>query len=166
MMYFVMARHNDARQLIKYFGLKKDMAVCPFPVFLAEDCVLCLSGEGRVNAAAAAAYILTRWGKNGLFVHLGPGKDGAAIYPHTIRDGDITVYQEMLFRPPHFVCDGIIEDGEGVFAYLAAEKWLPLKQIMIVRSEDERILDWLEMLCFGMMSFPISMWKKKRGITL
>ena len=172
MMYFVMARHNDARAIIDYYGLKKDMSGCPFTIFMTHDVVLCISGEGRINAAAATAYVLTRWGKDGLLIHLGPaGVADSAIYPYVISDDREVVYQEMLYKQPPFVHEGMLEDSEGVSAFLAAARFLPLKQIMVLRigmPVNEGILLWLETICaalrpFGMTSFPISMWKKERG---
>ena len=181
MLYFVIACHNDARPVIDYYGLKKDMAGCPFTIFTAHNIVLCLSGNSRANAAAATAYVLSRWGRDGLFVHLGPlkhsdspehpgllEKEGNIFYPHTIFDGDELVYQEMLYKPPSLVREGTLEDSEGVYAFLSAAKFLPLKQIIVLRAHnlaDEGILSWLETICgalcpFGTMSFPISMWKK------
>ena len=167
LLYFLMSRHNDARPLIKHYGLHKDMAPCPFEVFLAGDVVLCLSGEGRVNAAAATAYLLTRWGRDGLFIHLGITKTSVpgTFYPHTIADfceEYEEAYQEMLYKPPAFVYDGVLEDGEGFFAFMAAANFLPLKQIMVLRNADERIYPWLETICmalkaFGTIPFPTSM---------
>ena len=174
MLYFVIARHNDARPVIDYYDLKKDMAGCPFTVFTSNNIVLCLSGDGRANAAAATAYILSRWGRDGLFIHLGPleNKEGV-LYPHTITDREELVYQEMLYKPPSFVKEDTLEDSEGLYAFLSAAKFLPLKQIIVLRTTnlaDERILSWLETICralypFGTMSFPISMWKKQQSIT-
>ena len=174
-LYFLIACHNDAKPVIDYYGLKKDMAGGPFTIFTAHNVVLCLSGNGRANAAAATAYVLSRWGRDGLFVHLSTlEKEEGVFYPHTITDREELVYQEMLYKPPSFVREGIIEDGEGVYAFLSASKFLPLKQIIILRAHnlaDEGILSWLETIHralypFGMMSFPISTWKKGHKITL
>ena len=148
MLYFVMSHHNHARPVIAYFGLKKDMAPCPFTIFTAGDVVLCLSGQGCANAAAATAYILTRWGREGLFVHLSPG-DG--LYPHTITDGTGSVYPEMLFKPPGFLPGGISEDSEAFFSFQSASKFLPLKQIIILRSAaNEQTLSWIQRICYGL----------------
>jgi len=187
MLYFVMARHNDARPIIEYFGLKRDMSPCPFPVFMAGDVVLCLSEEStRANTAAATAYLLTRWGRNGVFVHLGrlgrpdlsifnsgkrEGESGTGVgilYPYSISDGNERVYQEMLYKPPAFMHEGHLEDSEGVYAFLAASRFLPLKQIIVLRysgKPDEGTIAWVEMIYFGMMSFPTSTWKKGQKIT-
>lgn len=164
-LYFLMSRHNEAAPLIKHYGLKKDMAPCPFPVFLADNVLLCLSGEGRANAAAATAYLLTRWGRDGLFVHLGLAK--SALYPHTITEGKERAYQEMLYKPPAFISEGVLEEGEAFYAFMAAARFLPLKQIIVLRidSIDEGIFTWLETICmglkaFGTLTFPTSMLKK------
>ena len=167
MLYFVIALHNNARPVIDYFGLKRDVAPGPFPIFAAEGCALCLSGEGRANAAAASAYLLTRWHSNGMFVHIGPGGDGGKIaYPHTISDGKETAYQEMLYKTPPFIVGGSIEDAEGLCAFKAASFFLPLQQVMVVRAcgaIDERTLSWLAAICSGMISFPTYTWKKGRA---
>jgi len=186
MIYFIMARHNDARPVIDYYGLKKDMGSCPFTTFTSGNVVLCLSDEGKANAAAATAYVLSRWGRDGLFVHLGyldaqkaqffGGLEGDWLYPHAILSREEMVYQEMLYKPPSFVKEGILEDDEGVYAFLAASRFLPLKQIMVLRTSNpinkgifEGMLSWLETICtalypFGMIRFPISMWRKGHGI--
>ena len=152
MLYFVMARHNDARPVIDYYDLKKDMAPCPFTVFTANDVVLCISDEGKANAAAATAYLLTRWGKNGLFVHLGsvPGERESVLYPYAIKDKQEIVYQEMLYRPPFYFYEDTLTDGEGLYAFMAAARFLPLKHIVVLRVHkgiDEGIFLWLESLC-------------------
>ena len=171
MLYFVMARHNDARPVIEYFGLKKDVAPTPFPIFRARDAVLCLSGDGRGNTAAATAYLLTRWGRDGLYVHLEPwpGKCDVVIYPNIIVDLKEIVYQEMLYKTPAFMEEAFIEDVEGVYAYTTASRFLPLKQIIILKTPervDERTLSWLETIslslrAFGMCAFPTSTLKRK-----
>ena len=195
MLYFVIARHHDARPIIDYYGLKKDMTGGPFTIFTAHNIVLCLSDKGRANAAAATAYMLSRWGRDGLFVHLGllgaldsseslvsSGslesleslvRDEGVFYPHTIFDGKEVVYQEMLYKPPLIIQEGTLEDGEGLYAFLSAARFLPLKQIIVLRSNhlaNEGVLSWLETICgalspFGTMSFPTSMLKKAQGIT-
>jgi len=174
MLYFVMARYRDARPLIDYYSLKKDMAGCPFTIFIADNVVLCLSDGGRANTAAATAYLLTRWGRDGLFVHIVPSKTGEEVlYPHTILDGENKVYQEMLYKPPPFIREDTLEDGEGVYAFLSASRFLPLKQIIVLQTNNpvnEGILSWLETICtahhpFGTIPFPTSMWKKAQATT-
>jgi len=186
MLYFVIARHNDARPVIDYYGLKKDMAGGPFTIFTAHNVVLCLSDEGRANAAAATAYVLSRWGRDGLFVHLGPlaptidsldllspsVQGNSVFYPYTISYGDEVVYQEMLYKPPSSITEGALEDGEGVYAFLSAARFLPLKQIIVLRSNNlanEGILSWLETICtalypFGTIPFPTSMLKREQKL--
>ena len=159
MLYFIMAEHNHARPVIKYFALKKDMAPVPFTVFTADNTVLCLSGSGRANTAAATAYLLTRWGRSGLFVHIGlSGNAGEGVlYPHTITDGEDIIYQEMLYKLPSFMSEGFLNDYEGTYAFLAASRFLPLKQIIILQAGnhvDEGTLSWLETTYYGTMSFP------------
>ena len=152
MMYFVMTRHNDARPIIDYYDLKKDMAPCPFTVFTANDVVLCISDEGKANAAAATAYLLSRWGKNGLFVHLGilSGEKEGVLYPYVITDKQEIVYQEMLYKSPSNFYEDILNDGEGLYSFMAAARFLPLKQILVLRvhkTVGEGIFSWLERLC-------------------
>ncbi|MCL1998886.1 MAG: hypothetical protein FWG65_08970 [Turicibacter sp.] len=154
-LYFVMANHNDAKPIIDYFDMKKDVAPCPFEVFRADDIVLCLSGEGRSNTAAATAYILTRWGKDGLFVHLEPwpGKCNVVIYPNIIIDLKEIVYQEMLYKLPSFIEEVFVEDIEGLYAFTTAAHFLPLKQIIILKTPDKvdkRTLGWLENIKAGL----------------
>jgi len=161
MIYFVVAQHNDARPIIEYYGLKRDMAPCPFPIFLADGVALCLSDNGRANAAAATAYLLSRWGRDGVFVHLSPslGLRQELLYPHTITDGTDRVYQEMLYKAPCNVKEGCIEDGQALYAYMAAWRFLPLKQIIVLQGKiDEGVFLWLELIC--KMSFPTFIWKK------
>ena len=175
MLYFVMSHHDDARPLINYFGLKKDVAPSPFPIFRAQDVALCISGSGRASTAAATAYLLTRWGRDGLFVHLEPwpGKCDVVLYPNILVDLKEVVYQEMLYKPPPFMEEVFIEDVEGVYAYNAASHFLPLKQIIILKTPDrvdERTLSWLDTIrmslkAFGMTAFPISMLKKGQPLT-
>lgn len=162
MLYFVMANQDDARPVINYFSLKKDIALCPFPVFTSdEDCVtLCLSGEGRGNTAAATAYLLTRFGRSGLYVHLEPwrGKCDVVLYPNIMVDLDEIVYQEMLYKTPSFMEEVFVEDIEGVYAFTTASRFLPLKQIIILKTPDlvdERTLSWLQTVSVSLSLFGI-----------
>ena len=170
MLYFVMARHKDARPIIDYYDLKKDMAPCPFTVFTANDVVLCISDEGKANAAAATAYLLSRWGKDGLFVHLGiiSKEQNMVLYPFSITDNREIAYQEMLYNTPHYFYEDSLNDGEGLYAFMAAARFLPLKQIIVLRAHNtinEGTFSWLETI-FGTMLFPIFMWKSKQKTIL
>ena len=176
MQYIITPHHNSARYAIKYYKLKKDMAPCPFPVFLSGDIVLCVSGDSCAYAAAASSYILTRWGIGGLFCFI---TEGSFLYPHTITDGGQTViYQEMLYKPPfkpmvelmvkppfkhsfepHDKCGGTLKSGCAVHAYLAAGRFLPISNILVLRgTDDEGVLKWLLETSY-MVSSPTFMQK-------
>lgn len=166
MLYFVVPSHDEARPIIRFFGLKKDMAPCPFPVFTMGEVALCVSGKGSANAAASTAYLLTRWGQNGLFSHLSSAEGPEDVeYPYAITDGTETVYQEMLYKPPYLMQEGLLIDPPALHAFIAAARFLPLKQIIVLRTIDERTLSWLDTLYFGMMAYPIYMWKKGSNLT-
>lgn len=59
MIYIVTALMLEAAPLIQHFNLKKDLDRRDFPVFRGSDIILAVSGTGKVQAAMAAAALLT-----------------------------------------------------------------------------------------------------------
>jgi len=150
-----MPDYSYARPFIKYYDLKKDMAFCPFDVFLSDYIVLCLSGKGGANAAAATAYILTRFGKEGLFVHLAASTN-EPLLPVSITFNGETAYPELLYKPPPLLKEESLADEAGLYAFLAASRFIPLNNIIILRSNNsanEVILIWLETIYTAFLPF-------------
>lgn len=54
---FVVAHGHEARPFIDYYGLQKDRQHTGYTVFENNQIRLILSGQGRINAAAATAYL-------------------------------------------------------------------------------------------------------------
>lgn len=59
MIYILTALMLEAAPLIRHFNLKKDLSRRDFPVFRRADIILAVSGTGKVQAAMAAAALLT-----------------------------------------------------------------------------------------------------------
>ena len=59
MIYIVTALMLEAAPLIQHFNLKKDLDRRDFPVFHGSDIILAVSGTGKMQAAMAAAALLT-----------------------------------------------------------------------------------------------------------
>ena len=53
---FIVAHQSEARPLIDYYHLTKDVSYRAFPVYANENVKLVISGEGKINCAAATAY--------------------------------------------------------------------------------------------------------------
>ena len=54
---FVVAHQSEARPLIEYYRLTKDVRHRAFPVYANDNVRLVVTGEGKINCAAATAYI-------------------------------------------------------------------------------------------------------------
>lgn len=60
MLLIIAALQKEAAPLISRFRLKKDMSIFELPVYLGPDAVLAVSGVGKLRAAIAATFLLSR----------------------------------------------------------------------------------------------------------
>jgi len=106
---FVAALACEARPIARRFGLKAVADDLPFPVFRRDDLWLVVSGIGKVNSAAAAAYLhqLAGGKRNCGWVNFGccghgELEIGVPLLAHEIRDRsrDRSWYPPLVFPAP------------------------------------------------------------------
>lgn len=113
----VTALHAEARPLIDYFNLKKDLASAKFEIFSNDDIALIVSGIGKIKSAVATTYF---------FSQIDPacavnfGICGTPKTHYTI--GDLIVINKIIdfagrreFFPDMIVKHGLIEDQVTTF---------------------------------------------------
>ena len=108
MQLIVTALDSEARPLLDHYRLRADSRHSAFRVYRSDAMVLIVSGMGRVNAAAATAYLAALSGP-GEHVWLNIGIGGQRDYPvgspwlaHQISlsDADRHWYPPLIFPPP------------------------------------------------------------------
>ena len=55
------AQQHEAKPIIKYFHLRRYKHNSPFPIYLSDAYTLVVSGEGKLNTAAAVAYLASHF---------------------------------------------------------------------------------------------------------
>lgn len=60
MVYYVCRAHVEAKPIIKSYNMKRDMNCRYFEYFESENAGLIISGTGKINAAAAIVYMLSK----------------------------------------------------------------------------------------------------------
>jgi len=121
----VVALNCEAKPLIEAFRLRRLSEKCPFPVYLGEETRLVISGMGKLNAAAATAWLHAghveaqdqAWLNLGTAGH-GGHRIGTGILAHKIRDeaGGQSWYPPMAF-PTRAATDEIITVDQAQMGY-------------------------------------------------
>ena len=118
MMHIVTALQCEAKAMIKHYGLQHLAGSHPYPIYLAQDMVLIVSGVGKIAAAAATAYLyavsqslltvpdkdigtLDSWLNIGMAGH-GTSELGTGLLAHTIIDAasEQCWYPSIAFAAP------------------------------------------------------------------
>ena len=160
MLYLQTALFYEGKPYIDKYRLRKIQAHGGFQLFEGDNARLIVSGPGPVNAAAAAAHMLTRYsaGLTDMFVNIGSA--GSAVF--TI--GDIilchkivntftgkALYPDMMYKHPFqegtlssVGAEGQLSgydliDMEGAFACGAAQSFLPSAQIHCVKVISDNL---------------------------
>jgi len=161
MLYLVVALPCEAKPITRQLGLGRDNDVANPAVFAGDDCILVVSGVGKARAAAATAFMLTRYGARGTGVVANIGVCGATGNTHKIgqllvinriRDhsSDRIFLPDMLYRHSCLeaaltTCDqpvrggqstvdaGSVVDMEGAGFFEAAAMFVPTDLIMCLK---------------------------------
>lgn len=114
--HFVVAMACEARPLVRHYGLSRVADSGPFPVFAGDECLLVVSGVGKVAAAAATAFLYAysgnrdhqAWFNAGVAGH--PCRQlGEAVLAHKVAERATarSWYPVLLFDPP-VATDGVL----------------------------------------------------------
>ena len=160
MIFMLTSLFFEAKPYIDMYRLKKIPAPGGIQIFEGDNRRLAVSGPGPVNAAAAAAYMLTRYAalRTDTFANIGAA--GSAAF----HAGDIVLchkivntftgkalYPEMLYKHPFHEgalgsvgqpaskSDYALADMEGAFAYEAAQTFLPSSQIQCIKVISDNL---------------------------
>ena len=165
MLYILTALFCEAKPYIEIYQLKRASAPGGIQLFEGVNCRLAVSGAGPVNAAAAAAYLLTRYtaGRtdifiNDIFINIGAAGSkvfniGEIILCHKIINAftNKALYPEMLYKHPFregILCSAgrpasdssyELTDMEGAFAYEAVQTFLPSSQIHCIKVISDNL---------------------------
>ncbi|MCX7902889.1 MAG: hypothetical protein N2486_00105 [Caloramator sp.] len=154
------ALYAEAKPLIERFRLKKNMKENHFEVFEGDNVKLIISGYGKINAATAAVYFIT---KNNLeceaFVNIGIAgslkrkiKDAVLINKLVDKDTGRSFYPDILIK--HSFNEGTLEtfskvvikdivedlcDMEGSALFEALSKFLPPHKVQVVKIVSDNL---------------------------
>lgn len=164
MLYLFAARLMDAEPYLAHYKLKKDLSSRLFPVYTSESALLCVTGEGQTNAAAATGYVAGRypWIRTddswmlqvGLCYaehgELEEHRLGGIILPHTLVSGCKKYYPDLLYR--HDFTEAVLVDtpekcavyapafydGEAAGFYQVAVRCLPIHRVIVLKTVAKR----------------------------
>ncbi|MFZ7134175.1 MAG: hypothetical protein ACOWWR_17660 [Eubacteriales bacterium] len=160
MIYLCISTYDEAIPFIQEFNLKKDVQSCKFQIFKKDEVVLIISGRGKVSAAIAVTYLLSKHQRKDSDILINIGicidkkeiKDSERIYlVNKIIDQDMgkTFYPDMLFKHPFqeiaIQTDSLLSDKEdhqmeehlsdmeasGI--YQGATRFLKSHQVVIIK---------------------------------
>lgn len=137
MLFFSCASPAEARPLIRFLHLKRQMDVHRFELFRTDGAALIVTGTGAMEAAAAVSFFLTRLPeRDGLFTHVrfgvAAGRTGLALCNRILSPDGRVFYPDLLFAHPF---DEATEDApEAAGAFRAASLFLPLHRVLAARA--------------------------------
>lgn len=155
MVYFLCSLYKEAEEIISYFRLKKNPYISSFQEFEGDNVKLIISGTGKINAACAVGYIMSKNKpkKEDLFINIGIcGSDirseGEALLVNKIIDVDSgeKYYPDIVIKHPFkeaylethskIVAHGDIYDlcdMEGSAFFKSASKFMYQHQIAVIK---------------------------------
>ncbi|MDD3225568.1 MAG: hypothetical protein PHX70_12875 [Clostridium sp.] len=118
MFFIATAMYCEAKPLISFWKLKKDMSSSKFQIFRNENIILLITGTGKVKSAIAISCMLTKYRakENDIFLNFGicaerdPIREiGDIVLCNKIIDADSnrSYYPDIIFKHPFF--EGSIE---------------------------------------------------------
>lgn len=164
MIYIVTAMYVEAKPIIKYYNLKREMDEKYFQVFLNGEIILVISGIGKIASATATSHILTKFqpSDDDFIINIGicGAKENAKIgdlfiinkivdkntnkdyytdilIKHNLKESSIETIDKPLYRN-----DDLKEnlcDMESIGFYLSATKYLEQHQIFILKIVSDRV---------------------------
>jgi len=152
MTYFVIALEAEARPLIEHFKLKRT-SILPFPVYLGEDMILLVTGQGKENAMMGTSSLCgyRRPDPDDILINIGicgaPKHYplGELLIIHQICDAHRTYYPDILYAHTFYetsvLCvNQAIEsvqnqpvDMESAGIFLAASRFFKLHQMAFAK---------------------------------
>lgn len=163
MLYIVTALYNEAKPLIEWYNLKRDMSDAVFQVFSNNDINLIITGVGKINSAIGTAHLLSTKpvSKEDSIVNIGicgslTGNLGEIYIINKVKDHETgkDFYPDVLLKHPF--CEASIEtfsypltdrsqlledlcDMEGSGFFQAASKYLDVHRICIIKIVSDRL---------------------------
>ena len=168
MLFIVVALYIEAKPIIAYYNLKKDVDNHHFQVFTNEEIALIVTGVGKVNSAVGVSHVLSKYmtGKNDHDHIINLGVCGSAnkqcevgeiyiihkvidhenkrmyfpdiLLNHSFKEADIETFSSVVKHNQEVVTQ--LCDMEASGFYQAASKYLSPHQIHIIKV----VSDYLE----------------------
>lgn len=167
MIIFVCALQVEARPLIEYFHLKKDMSEHKWPVYKNDNYRLIVSGTGKIKAAMAAAHLLSRINSSQIscLINFGicgsnsglyqPGavmlthkvediETGRSYYPdlfagHDLPGAVMQCHSRPVYMPEETGGPAIFCDLESAGIMEAAVKYLSPHQVVMLKIISDKL---------------------------
>lgn len=163
MIYMLCSLYKEAEPIIELYKLKKNSSYTSFQVFEGDYIKLIISGIGKVNAACAVSYIIS---KNDIksedaFINIGTSGSskrylGEAVLINKIKDMDTleSFYPDILIK--HKFEEGYLEtysnivtqrkiddlcDMEGSAFFKSAAKFMCVNQIFVIKIVSDNLTE-------------------------
>ncbi len=161
MLYLVVALACEAKPITRQLGLVRDNDVANPAVFAGDDGILVVSGVGKARAAAATAFMLTRYGARGPGIVANIGVCGATgntheigqllvinricdhssdrvflpdmLYSHSCLEAALTTCDQPVRAGQSTLDAGLAVDMEGAGFFEAAAMFVPTDMIMCLK---------------------------------
>lgn len=167
MLYIYTALYIEAKPLIEYFRLKRDMDEPTYQIFLNDRIILIIGGTGMIKSAVSCTYVLTKYkaGRGNFFLNVGFAgcknrelEIGSVILCNKIIDAaKNNYYPDILFK--HDFTEGtlytsikqadsiedfkdedvLLCDMEGASVFNSAKIFFPLHKICILKIVSDHI---------------------------
>jgi len=164
MVYISVSMYVEAKPIIDYYNLKKDVDERFYQIFKSDNMRLIITGVGKVNCAAATSYLLAKTPPNDgdIVVNIGicGAKDGFQIgTPHLInkiKDASTgkDYYTDVLLKHDFKECSietfdkpilspELLEedlcDMESSGFYISASKYIEQHRIFLIKVVSDRV---------------------------
>lgn len=154
MIYICTSMYFEASPFIKNLNLKKDSKINKFEIFKNDEIILIITGVGKIKAAIAVSYLLSKYEPcaSDLFINVGicgAKKDmtiGNAYICNRIIENDTkkTFYPDMLFKHPFKeadveTCSNIVNSDKKLEGQLIDMEASGIYQAALVFFETHQI---------------------------
>lgn len=165
MVIIVSALYIEAKPIIEYYSLKKDVLDKYFQVFKNDDIVLIITGVGKINSSIAVSHLLTKYilGMDDIILNIGicgtkddninigniflinrikDNETKRDFYPdilieHPFEESDIETFSYPVVKPG--LMSAKLCDMESSGFYQAASKYMQTHQIYLLKIVSDRI---------------------------
>lgn len=169
MIYITAAMYCELKPFIDKLNLKRDLSVNRFQLFRNEEVTCVVSGVGKLSAAIATTFLLSRYEINEYDIFVNIGVCGCAnealdsgdivlcnkiidndnqntyfpdmMFKHDFLEGTLETFSKVVTKDYLDITKGDIVDMEGVGVYKAASLFMHTHQIIILKIVSDKLAD-------------------------